>query len=128
MALREDFPKAGDDYAGGQSDGWQYTTRFAGSSLTQSYEMLKAFLAEEGYDDLPLPADVKELLAFRAPKSERQFRLFQDNGYVHNPIKITFPGTAPSPKTLELRVFNDKEPGHLLRFYGLKPKETTTKD
>ena len=48
MALREDFPPAGSDYMGGESDGYEYRTVFAGSNLESTYEMVRQFLKEEG--------------------------------------------------------------------------------
>ena len=72
MALKESFPSAGTEYLGGTSDGYVYRTIFAGSNLQASYEMVKQFLIEEGYKDLPLPKDEKELLQFRLSTRNKQ--------------------------------------------------------
>jgi hypothetical protein len=119
MPIRTDFPPAHLTDVGATCDGWEYTTRFAGSNLEHSYEMLRAFLQEEGYGDVPIPATVKELLMFKAPKRLRQFRLFDDNGYVHNPVKILFPVQGPHTRVLELRLYNEQATDHLLRFHGI---------
>ena len=59
MPLREEFPEAGSDYMGGTSDGYEYQTIFAGSRLPASYDMVRQFLKEEGYGDLPIPKDAE---------------------------------------------------------------------
>ena len=117
MALREDFPPAGAEYLGGESDGYVYRTVFAGSNLEQSYQMIRQFLQEEGYPDLALPADVEELKKFRLPTRNKQILLFEDNGYVHNPIKILFPVDARQKRTLILEIYNEAAERHLLRFH-----------
>ena len=118
MALKESFPSAGTEYLGGTSDGYVYRTIFAGSNLQASYEMVKQFLREEGYKDLPLPEDEKELLQFRLSTRNKQILLFEDNGYVHNPIKILFPVDGRKKRTLILEIFNEEAEQHLLRFHN----------
>lgn len=117
MALRNDFPPSGSDYMGGSSDGWKYTTLFAGTTLEQSYDMLRQFLAQEGYQDIPLPRNTKELNLFREPPSRAQMNLFIENGYNHNPIKIRFHKHRNKTSTLILQVFNETHPEHLIRFH-----------
>jgi hypothetical protein len=117
MALREEFPPAGTDYLGGESDGYEYRTVFAGSSLAATYEMVRLFLKEEGYQDVPLPRDAAELKLFRLPTRNKQILLFEDNGYVHNPIKILFPVDRRKRSTLILCVYNETDPEHLLKFH-----------
>ena len=95
MALRDGFPPEGLEYVGGESDGFEYRTVFSGMNLKYSYDMIKAFLVEEGYEDVPIPKTVEELNLFRLPTRNRQILLFEDNGYVHNPVKILFPLTIP---------------------------------
>jgi hypothetical protein len=119
MALRDEFPPAGANYLGGVSDGYEYRTAFAGSSLQASYEMLRQFLKEEGYGDVPLPRDARELELFRLPTRNKQILLYEDNGYVHNPIKILFPLDRRRRNTLTLCLFNEADPEHLLKFHGV---------
>ncbi len=120
MALREHFPEAGENYQDGESDGIKYTLVFGGVSLEHSYDMIRQFLQEEGYADIPLPKDVDELRLFRHPVSRiKQILLFEDNGYCHNPIKILFPLDRRKKKTLYLIIFNENAPDHLLRFHSL---------
>ncbi len=116
--IREDFPPDGSQYEGGLSDGWQYQIRFSGSNLQSSLDMVRAFLSEEGYAEVPLPKTSDELLHFRLPIKQNQILLFGDNGYVHNPIKLLFSPTESRPKTLILCIFDEKKPNHLLRFHG----------
>lgn len=118
MALREEFPAAGTDYLGGDSNGWEYRTSFAGSNLTATYAMVKQFLIEEGYEDVPVPATANDLELFRLPTRNQQILLFEDNGYVHNPIKILFPVDRRQKKILILCIYNENAPQHLLRFHG----------
>jgi len=115
VPMREQFPEAGSNYLGGTSDGWEYRTAFTGSRLGFAYEMLKQFLVEEGYGDVPLPETAAELKLFKKPRLA-QLQMFADRGYAHNPIKILFPGQR---NTLILCVYNEREPGHLLRFHGV---------
>ncbi|MCB9285337.1 MAG: hypothetical protein H6563_14805 [Lewinellaceae bacterium] len=120
MALRDEFPPAGSDYLGGESDGYVYRTVFSGSNLQATYEMVRLFLKEEGYGDLPLPADSAEMELFRLPTRNRQILLFEDNGYVHNPVKILFPIDRRQKRTLILEIYNEQADGHLLRFHRKK--------
>ena len=117
MALREEFPAAGSDYLGGESDGYEYRTVFAGSSLEATYEMVRQFLREEGYGDIPLPRNAGELQLFRLATRNKQILLFEDNGYVHNPIKVLFPLDRRKKTTLILCIYNEAAPQHLLRFH-----------
>lgn len=117
MPLREVFPPAGTEYLGGESDGYEYRTVFAGSSLEHSYSMIRQFLKEEGYADIPLPRDAQELLRFKIPTRNRQILLFEDNGYRHNPVKILFPLDGRKRNTLILCIFNETDPEHLLKFH-----------
>ena len=116
--LREDFPAAGPDARGGQSDGYCYRMTFAAGRAAASYELLRAFLREEGYGELPLPADVEELRQFRLPpKLRHQLSLFGEDGYVHNPLKILFPPPGAKRGALLLELYDERAAGHLLRFH-----------
>lgn len=115
VPMRVQFPEAGSNYLGGTCDGWEYRTAFTGSRLAFAYEMLKQFLEEEGYSDIPLPETAADLKLFKKPRLA-QLQMFADRGYAHNPIKILFPGQR---NTLILCVYNEQEPGHLLRFHGV---------
>lgn len=122
MSLRVSFPPSGSDYLGGCSDGYEYRTTFAGSSLDASYDMIRQFLREEGYPEVPLPRDAQELSLFRLSTRNRQILLFEDNGYVHNPIKILFPADRRKRNTLILCLFNEADPEHLLKFHRIEYK------
>ncbi len=115
--MRDSFPQAGEQYLGGESDGYEYRTTFAGSSLDLSYEMVRQFLQEEGYGEIPLPENAEDLSLFRVPTRNRQILMFEDNGYVHNPIKILFPQDRRKRTTLILCIYNESEPDHLLKFH-----------
>ncbi len=117
MAIRTQFPPAGTDYLGGISDGYEYRTSFAGSNLEATYDMVRQFLKEEGYGDLPLPRNAEELRLFRLPTRNRQILMFEDNGYVHNPIRILFPIDRRIQRKLHLHLYNEQDPDHLLKFH-----------
>ncbi len=117
MALRTDFPKAGSTYLGGHSDGYVYRSVFAGASRLHSLDMIRQFLLEEGYGDVPLPADLQELNHFRVSVRNKQLLLFEDNGYVHNPVKILFPADNRQKRALILEIYDERAEGHLLRFH-----------
>lgn len=117
-SLRKQFPASDTDYMGGQSDGEIYQSNFAGKDLEATYEMIRTFLQEEGYQDVPLPKDVEELLAFRLATRNRQVLMFEDNGYVHNPVKILFPMDRRKKSTLILKIYNQEAEQHLLRFHN----------
>jgi hypothetical protein len=121
MPIREQFPEAGSSYLDGESDGWEYRTIFSGSSLALSYDMVKKFLQEEGYEDVPLPKTVEELLLFKHPRVNGQITLFAEQGYIHNPIKILFHPYRNRSKTLILCLYNEAHEDHLLRFHGVLP-------
>ena len=118
MPIRTDFPKAGEIYQGGISDGWEYRLVFAGAKYANTYKMVTAFLKEEGYGDLPLPATSKELLLFRNKRTPIQLELFGENGYIHNPIKILFPTESKQRAAILLCIYKEDEPNHFLRFHG----------
>jgi hypothetical protein len=116
--IRDDFPAAGSGREGGVSDGYCYRVQFRAGKLEQTYVMLLAFLHEQGYGDIPVPATVAELRAFRLPpKMRQQLSLFGEDGYVHNPIKILFPPPGARRATLFLELYRERAEGHLLRFH-----------
>jgi hypothetical protein len=116
IPIREQFPEPG-QYLGGTSDGWEYRTVFAGASLAYSYKMLREFLQEEGFGDVPVPDTAEDLKLFRRPRG--QVQLFAERGYIHNPIKILFPDKPRQRGMLVLCLYNERAPQHLLRFHGL---------
>lgn len=118
LPMRAAFPAANTTYMGGESDGIVYRSVFAGTNLELTFDMIRQFLKEEGYGDIPLPKDTQELRHFRLSTRNRQILMFEDNGYVHNPIKILFPKDARQKRTLILEVFNEQAEQHLLRFHG----------
>lgn len=118
VPMREQFPPAGSAYMGGSSDGWEYRTVFAGSKLTYTYDMVRQFLQEEGYGDVPLPASADELRLFKRPR-QAQLQLFGERGYFHNPVKILFPHPPAARNALILCIYNEQAEGHLLRFHGV---------
>ena len=118
LALRDNFPLPDSDYLGGESDGYVYRTIFGGASLEVSFGMIKQFLFEEGYKDIPVPENANELKLFKLSSRNKQILMFEDNGYVHNPIKILFPNDRRKKKTLILEIYNERAPKHLLRFYN----------
>lgn len=120
--IRAQFPEAGSNYLGGRCDGWEYRTVFGGAKLAHSFEMVRQFLREEGYADVPLPASADELRLFRRPRPGQQ-QLFGERGYVHNPVKILFSSDPKLRNALILCVYNEKSPGHLLRFHGLAGRD-----
>ncbi len=120
MSLRTEFPLAGSSYLGGISDGYEYRTTFAGSTLEATYQMVLQFLKEEGYEDIPVPKDADELILFRLPTRNQQILLFEDNGYVHNPIRILFPIDRRIRRKLHLHLYNEADPEHLLKFHRIK--------
>ncbi|MEM1326868.1 MAG: hypothetical protein AAGI23_12985 [Bacteroidota bacterium] len=124
MALRNEFPVAGSNYLGGESDGWEYKTTFAGSNLAATYDMVRQFLQEEGYADIPIPKNAEDLKLFRIPTRNKQILLFEDNGYVHNPIKILFPLDGRKKRILTLCLYNEAVDNHLLRFHRVLEDET----
>jgi hypothetical protein len=114
------FPEAGTSYEGGTSDGWEYRLIFTGNRLSDVYNMVLAFLQEEGFGALPVPKDAAELRHFKSPKG-KQPSLFDLNGYVHNPIKVLFLPAQGRRVVLGLYIYNQEIEGHLLLFHGLKP-------
>lgn len=117
--LRTKFPKAGEEYLGGESDGWEYKTSFTGTTVKDAFDMLQKFLEEEGYENVPLPKDAKELLFFKNPPKQQQLQLFNERGYFHNPIKIFFPNGKRKESTLVLCIYNENDKKHLIKFHGL---------
>lgn len=120
--IRYNFPAAGETVEGGSSaDGYYYRVVFAAGRLERSFEMVKSFLKEQGYGELPLPRNAEELRQFRLPpKLRHQLSLFGDNGYVHNPVKILFPVPAGRRGALILELYNEADENHLLRFHRMK--------
>ena len=120
MAMRDEFPLLGSRYMGGKSDGWEYSLTFGGSTFEQTFEMLCQFLKEEGYGDIPLPSNAAELMLFRYPVRQKQILMFAESGYVHNPIKIFFVPGLRNVNKLQLFIYNEQAPNHLIRFHGVE--------
>lgn len=120
--IRYNFPVAGEETEGGfTADGYCYRITFAAGRLERSYGLVRAFLAEQGYADVPLPKDAEELKLFRLPpKLRHQLSLFGDNGYVHNPIKILFPVPVRRTGALVLELYNEAVVNHLLKFHRVE--------
>lgn len=118
VPIREQFPPADSDYLGGTSDGWEYRTVFGGAKLAYTYNMVKQFLQEEGYGDVPLPATAEDLKLFRRPR-DRQLQLFAERGYIHNPIKLLFSNMPGQRSSIIVCIYNEQTPDHLLRFHGI---------
>ena len=117
--IRTHFPEAGEAYDGGLSDGYVYRITFAAGRLDRTYELIRVFLKEHGYGSVPIPADTRELRAFRLPpKLRQQLSLFGEDGYVHNPLRILFPREGARRGALLLELYNEAETGHLLKFHG----------
>lgn len=122
VPIREQFPPEGSEYLGGHSDGWEYRSVFGGTRLAYTYDMVRQFLKEEGYGDVPLPATVDDLKLFRRPR-QQQLQLFAERGYIHNPVKILFSNERSQRNNLILCIYNEQAPDHLLRFHGVfQPK------
>ncbi|MEM9261633.1 MAG: hypothetical protein AAGA62_18475, partial [Bacteroidota bacterium] len=91
IGIRYNFPAAGEKYEGGTSDGYCYQITFSTGKLDNTYALVKAFLQEQGYGQVPVPQNASDLKCFRLPpKLRHQLSLFGEDGYVHNPIKILF--------------------------------------
>jgi hypothetical protein len=117
--IRQAFPEAGSVYLGGTCDGWEYRTVFGGTRLANTYAMLRQFLEEEGYSDIPVPDGADALNLFRRQRTP-QLQLFPERGYIHNPIKILFHPDRNQRNSLILCLYNEQVPDHLLRFHGVK--------
>ncbi len=120
--IRDVFPLENTTHLGGTCDGRRYRTVFGGSSLEQSYGMLRQFLSEEGYEDLPLPADATALKLFKHPPGRRAIKLFEEYGYVHYPIKIFFHPHLSKEHTLILYIYDENTADSLLCFHDRLPK------
>ena len=117
--LRDNFPPAGKSFEGGYSDGYCFRLDFRSSNPDRCLSMIRLFLEEQGYGELPMPGDYSELKLFRLPRRDRrQLHLFADDGYVHNPIKILFPPPKADWRGLRLEVYNEQADRHLVRFHG----------
>lgn len=119
IPMRVQFPTAGSNYLGGTSDGWEYRTVFGGAKLATTYLMVHQFLQEEGYGDLPIPS-AAEIKLFRRPRHP-QLQLFNERGYIHNPVKILFSNMPGQRNNLIVCIYNETAPDHLLRFHGVLP-------
>ena len=120
--ISEFFPPKDSNHLGGISDGLRYRTVFGGTSLAQSYGMLRQFLSEEGYEDVPLPADAAALKLFRHPPGKKAIKLFEEYGYIHYPIKIFFHPHLSKEHTLILYIYNKNTSQPLLHFHDRLPK------
>ncbi len=118
LPVREHFPAAEDSFPAGESDGKVCKVVFRGKNGEAVYDLVKAYLKDQGYADIPLPRDFAELSKFRIPARNKQILLFEDNGYTHNPVKILFPKTGTSNKILTVELYNEAAENHLLRFHG----------
>lgn len=117
MTIRDNFPPYGSEAMGGTSDGLVYTTAFSGSSLEATLKLIRAFLDEQGYAEVPIPSSAAEMLAFLAPESGRHAHLFEQPDYAHNPVRLVFPRRDRLRRKLVVELYNESAPQHLLRFH-----------
>ena len=117
MTLRENFPPYGSEVLGGVSDGLVYTTAFVGTSLTDTLALIRLFLDEQGYAEVPLPRTTDEMLAFRQPERGCHPNLFEQPSYAHNPVRLTLPKRDRLRRKLVVELYNESAPEHLLRFH-----------
>jgi hypothetical protein len=117
MEIRNDFPPMGSKFFGGESNGLVYKTAFFGTTLASSFEMVNAFLDEQGYADIPRPKDAEELRAFLHPPKNGIQGLFDQPCYAHNPIRISFVRGDRKRRKLVLELYNELAPDQLLRFH-----------
>ncbi len=127
MKLRDNFPPFGSQALGGNSNGLVYTTAFAGSSMAASLVMVRQFLDEEGYADVPIPRSAEEMLSFLQPEQGRHPHLFERPDYAHNPVRLVLPPRDRLRRKLIVELYNESAPEHLLRFHRrLDPKREAT--
>ena len=117
MALRHNFPPCDSSILGGASDGLIYKTAFAGSSMEDTLNMVRIFLKEEGYGDIPLPASGEEMLLFLHPERGRHPHLFEDPDYAHYPVRLVLPKRDRLRKKIIVELYNEAAPDSLLRFH-----------
>lgn len=127
MAIRHDFPPYGSAVHGGQSDGLVYRTAFRGSSMEATLGMVRAFLDEEGYADVPLPSDAATMLAFLRPEDGRHPHLFEQPDYTHDPVRVVLPTRDRLRRKLVVELYNEAAPDHLLRFHRRQCPERETR-
>ncbi|WP_216650083.1 hypothetical protein [Lewinella sp. W8] len=119
--LRYNFPTEPGEVEGGHSDGYCFRMVFAGGRYENSYQMVRAFLLEQGYAATPIPQTAEELSYFRLPQKLRhQLSLFGEDGYVHNPVKILYPPPGGRRGSLILELYHEAAKDHLLRFHRRK--------
>ena len=123
MAIRDDFPPYGSAVHGGESDGLVYRTAFRGSTLDATLAMVRTFLDEEGYGDVPLPRDAETMLAFLRPEEGRHPHLFERPDYAHDPVRIVLPPRDRLRRKLLVELYNEAAPDHLLRFHRRQCRE-----
>lgn len=123
MAIRHEFPPYGSAVQGGHSDGLVYRTAFRGSSLEATLAMVRAFLDEEGYEDVPMPRDGATMLAFLRPEDGRHPHLFEQPDYAHDPVRILFAKRDRLRRKLVVELYNEAAPDHLLRFHRRQCRE-----
>ena len=117
MQVRHDFPPYGSDAHGGESDGLVYRTAFAGSSMTATLAMVREFLTEHGYGEVPLPATDEEMLSFLQPEQGRHPHLFEEPDYAHYPVRLVLPKRDRRRRKLIVELYNEAAPDSLLRFH-----------
>ena len=117
MAIRHDFPPYGSEVLGGSSDGLVYTTTFQGTTLDDTLAMVRTFLTEEGYADVPLPGTAREMLAFLHPERGRHPHLFERPDYSHMPVRLLLPSRDRLRRKLIVELYNEAAPDYLLRFH-----------
>ena len=117
MALRNEFPPYGSEVLGGTSDGLVYRTAFAGSSMDATLAMVRSFLDEEGYEEIPIPTSAEQMLAFLRPEHGRHPHLFEQPDYPHYPVRLVLPKRDRLRRKLVVELYNEAAPDALLRFH-----------
>ncbi len=117
MQIRENFPPYGSEPLGGTSDGLVYSTAFAASNLDATLVLIRAFLDEQGYGDVPIPRTAADMMAFLHPEHGRHPHLFEQPDYAHNPVRLVFPRRDRLRRKIVVELYNESAPEHLLRFH-----------
>ena len=103
--IRNNFPKKEGHIEGGYSDGSRFQHDFIGETDEESLMMLRQFLDEQGFEDIPLPIAERLWWDYFQPDSHGNLGCF-----VWHPIIV-----APSSygnNGLALYIYNVESPEH----------------
>ena len=103
--IKNNFPKNMEEYKGGKSDGWCFRIDLWAETENKVIEMIKEFLNNEGYSDIPIPKAERLWWDYLRPDSNGI-----EGSFIWYPIQIY--QNSYKKNAVSLFIYNENHPEH----------------